>query len=84
MDLKNSPFYNQTVVFTGTLNQLTRDEAKKRARILGANISSSVSKDTDMVVVGENAGSKSAKAEELGVKILSEDEFLKLINQKNS
>ena len=84
VDLKDSPFYNKTVVFTGTLNQLTRDEAKKRARILGANISSSVSKDTDVVVVGENAGSKSSKAEELGVKILSEDEFLQLINQKNS
>ncbi len=84
VDLKNSPFYNKTVVFTGTLNQLTRDEAKRRARALGADISSSVSKETDMVVVGDHAGSKSKKAKELGVKILSEDEFLHLINQKNS
>ena len=67
------------MVFTGTLPTLSRDEAKARARLAGARIASSVSKNTDYVVLGEDAGSKAAKAAELGVKTLDEKEFLKLL-----
>ena len=69
----------KTVVFTGTLEELTRDEAKDLARRAGATVSNSVSKNTDYVVAGINPGSKAEKAKEFGVKILSEKEFKKLI-----
>jgi DNA ligase (NAD+) len=75
----NSPVSGKTVVFTGALAKMTRDEAKARAEALGAKVASSVSKKTDYVIVGEDAGSKAAKAAELGVKTLSEDEWLELI-----
>jgi DNA ligase (NAD+) len=75
----NSPVSGKTVVFTGTLSKMTRDEAKARAEALGAKVASSVSKKTDYIIVGEDAGSKAAKAAELGVKTLSEDEWLELI-----
>jgi DNA ligase (NAD+) len=75
----NSPVSGKTVVFTGALTRMTRDEAKARAESLGAKVASSVSKKTDYVIVGEDAGSKAAKAQELGVKMLSEDEWLELI-----
>jgi DNA ligase (NAD+) len=75
----NSPVAGKTVVFTGALSKMTRDEAKARAEALGAKVASSVSKKTDYVIVGEDAGSKAAKAAELGVKMLSEDEWLELI-----
>ena len=75
----NSPVSGKTVVFTGALTRMTRDEAKARAEALGAKVASSVSKKTDYVIVGEDAGSKAAKAAELGVKMLSEDEWLELI-----
>ena len=65
---------------TGTLNKMSRDEAKEKIRERGGEVSSSVSKETDYVVVGENAGSKQKNAQDLGVPILSEDEFEKLIN----
>lgn len=74
-----SPVAGKTVVFTGALSKMTRDEAKARAESLGAKVASSVSKKTDYVIVGEDAGSKAAKAAELGVKMLSEDEWLELI-----
>ncbi len=74
-----SPVAGKTVVFTGALSRMTRDEAKARAESLGAKVASSVSKKTDYVIVGEDAGSKAAKAAELGVKMLSEDEWLELI-----
>lgn len=76
---RNTALAGKTVVFTGSLPTLSRDEAKERARACGAHIAGSVSKKTDYVVMGEDAGSKAAKAEELGVKVLSEAEFLKLI-----
>jgi DNA ligase (NAD+) len=69
----------KTVVFTGTLEKMTRNEAKARAESLGAKVAGSVSKKTDYVVVGADAGSKATKAAELGLKVLSEDEWLKLI-----
>lgn len=68
-----------TFVLTGELKNFTRDEAKDMIRKAGGNISSSVSKNTDYVVAGENPGSKYNKAKELGVKIISEEEFKKLI-----
>ncbi|RQW04056.1 MAG: hypothetical protein EH225_06270, partial [Calditrichaeota bacterium] len=66
---------------TGTLTRFTREEAKEMVENLGGRASSSVSKKTDYVVVGENAGSKAEKAKELDVPILSENEFLKLIRK---
>jgi DNA ligase (NAD+) len=71
----------KTVVFTGTLESLSRDEAKAQAEALGAKVAGSVSKKTDYVIVGADAGSKAKKAEELGVKMLSEDEWLKLAKE---
>lgn len=67
-------------VFTGSLSSMSRDEAKEKVRELGADVSESVSKKTTYVVVGEDPGSKADKARDLGVKILSEDEFTELMN----
>jgi DNA ligase (NAD+) len=75
----SSPVAGKTVVFTGTLERMTRHEAKARAEALGASVAGSVSKKTDFVVVGADAGSKAAKARELGVRMLSEEEWLELI-----
>jgi DNA ligase (NAD+) len=69
------------VVFTGTLSALHRDDAKKRVEERGGRVTSSVSKKTSFVVVGDNPGSKAEKAKELGVKVLSEKEFLDLIGR---
>jgi DNA ligase (NAD+) len=75
----NSPVAGKTVVFTGTLETMTRPEAKARAEQLGANVTESVSKKTDYVIVGADAGSKATKAKTLDVAMLSEQEWLKLI-----
>ena len=69
----------KTFVLTGTLESLSRDSAKEKIRLLGGDVASSVSKETDYVVAGENAGSKFDKAQTLGVKIISEKEFLKIV-----
>ncbi|MGY6534598.1 MAG: NAD-dependent DNA ligase LigA [Pararhodobacter sp.] len=68
-----------TVVFTGTLTRMTRAEAKARAEAMGARVAGSVSAKTDLLVAGEGAGSKAAKAEALGVKVIDEDAWLALI-----
>jgi DNA ligase (NAD+) len=78
---KSSPVSSKTVVFTGSLTKFTRDEAKAVAERLGAKVAGSVSKKTDYVVAGEDAGSKLTKARELGVAVLSEDGWLKLIGE---
>ena len=75
----NSPVAGKTVVFTGTLNTMTRPEAKARAESLGAKVAGSVSKKTDYVVAGEDSGSKLKAARELGVQVLTEAEWLALI-----
>jgi DNA ligase (NAD+) len=76
---RNEKVYGKTFVLTGTLEKMERDEAKRIIKSLGGDVSSAVSKNTDFVVAGENPGSKYAKAQELGVVILSEGEFFKLI-----
>ena len=72
----NSPVAGKTVVFTGKLHRMTRQEAKARAEALGAQVAGSVSRATDYVVAGEDAGSKLKKAKALEVDVLSEDEWL--------
>jgi len=75
----DSAFAGKTLVFTGTLEQMTREEAEALAERLGAKVTKSVSKKTDFVVVGAEAGSKAAKAAELGVKTLTEAEWLGMV-----
>ena len=72
----DSPLSGKTIVFTGELVAMTRREAKARAEALGAKTAESVSKKTDYVVVGADAGSKAKKAAELGVTVLSEDDWM--------
>ncbi|MBU1180042.1 NAD-dependent DNA ligase LigA [Patescibacteria group bacterium] len=73
------PLKGKTIVLTGGLDTISRDEAKKRIRDLGGDVSSSVSKNTDLVVVGADPGSKYDKAKRLGVKTIDEKEFLRMI-----
>jgi DNA ligase (NAD+) len=75
----DSPIVGKTVVFTGTLETMTRPEAKARAEELGAKVTDSVSKKTDIVVVGADAGSKARKATELGVRTMTETEWRELV-----
>jgi DNA ligase (NAD+) len=78
----SSPVANKTVVFTGTLERMTRGEAKALAERLGAKVAGSVSKKTDYVIAGADAGSKLAKAREAGVTVLTEEEWLKLVGRE--
>jgi DNA ligase (NAD+) len=79
---KGGPFDGKTIVLTGRLASLSRDEAGDLIREAGGTVSGSVSKKTDFVVAGDEAGSKLKKANDLGLKILEEDEFLKLLGRR--
>ncbi|WP_227721985.1 NAD-dependent DNA ligase LigA [Yersinia proxima] len=79
----DSPFAGKTVVLTGSLTILSRDEAKDRLAALGAKVSGSVSKKTDLVIAGEAAGSKLAKARELGITVIDEAEMIRLLGESS-
>jgi len=76
----DSPFAGKVLVLTGSLSILSRDEAKDRLTALGAKVTGSVSKKTDMVIAGEAAGSKLAKAQELGIAVIDEQEMIRLLD----
>ncbi|MGC2855692.1 NAD-dependent DNA ligase LigA [Novispirillum sp. DQ9] len=78
-DVTGSPIAGKTIVFTGTLERMSRGEAKTRAQDLGAKVAGSVSAKTDLVVAGPGAGTKLKKAEELGVEVMTEDAFFDMI-----
>jgi len=81
VDEIDSPFAGKTVVLTGSLSMLSRDEAKDRLTALGAKVSGSVSKKTDLVIAGEAAGSKLVKAQELGITVIDEAEMIRLLGK---
>ena len=76
---EGNPFFGKTLVFTGTLPTLGRAEAQTMAQDVGAKVSGSVSKKTDYVIAGAEAGSKLEKATKLGVTVIDEETFLKMI-----
>jgi DNA ligase (NAD+) len=76
-----SKFAGKTIVFTGTLDKMSRSEAKAKAESLGANVSNSISKKTDYVVTGTSAGSKLKKAMDLGIKVISENDWFKIVDE---
>ena len=79
-ETQESVFTNKTVVVTGTLQLFTRDSITAKLEELGAKVSGSVSKKTDYLIAGEKAGSKLSKAQQCGVTILTEDDFLKMVS----
>jgi DNA ligase (NAD+) len=79
LKIKNNKLKNLTFVITGSLENMTRDEVRAKIRELGGNVSESVSKNTDYVIVGSEPGSKAETAKKLEVKILSEQEFLEML-----
>jgi DNA ligase (NAD+) len=80
-EIVQSALTGKTFVLTGTLSSLSRDEAGSRIIALGGKVTSSVSKNTDFVIAGEKAGSKLTKAESLGIKVLDENTFLKMLEE---
>ena len=83
VDEQSSPFAGKVVVLTGSLQQGSRTEAKQALEALGAKVTGSVSAKTDFVIAGEKAGSKRTKAEALGVRILSEEEWIQMMGESN-
>lgn len=79
--VENDIISGKTIVFTGTLSSMSRSEAKRLATAYGANIASSVSTSTDIVIAGESAGSKLRQAENLGIRIISEEEWLQIVQK---
>jgi DNA ligase (NAD+) len=77
----NSPYSGKTIVLTGSLRSMSRDEAKSILQNMGAKVSSSISKNTDFVIVGDQAGSKAKKAFDLNIETINEEEWLKTINK---
>lgn len=77
--VSDARFAGKTIVLTGTLSHFTREEATERIELFGGKVSGSVSKKTSFVVAGENAGSKERKAQELGIPILTEDDFIEML-----
>ena len=75
---EQNPFFGKTIVATGSLQHFTRDSIKEAILSLGAKATGSVSKKTDYVLAGEKAGSKLTKAQELGIPVLTEEEFLQM------
>ena len=80
--IKKSSLTGKTIVFTGELKSFNRNQAKAMVRQMGGNSSSSITKDTDFVISGENPGSKYAQAKKLGIKIINEEEFSRLVGQE--
>ncbi|MBQ8498194.1 NAD-dependent DNA ligase LigA [Chlamydia sp.] len=80
---EEAPLYGKTIVLTGTFQEITRSQLEERIRFLGGKVSSSVSKNTDAIVVGSGAGAKLKKAQELGIRILKEHDLLSFFNQKD-
>jgi len=76
----DSPFAGKTIVLTGKLEQLTRNEAKAKIEELGGTVTGSVSKKTDLVIAGADAGSKLTKAEQLGIEVWTEDNLIEQLN----
>ena len=79
---KDGPLAGTTIVLTGGLEEMSRDEAAAAAKAAGARVTSSVSKKTDFVVAGENPGTKYDKAVELGVEVIDESEFLRRLGER--
>jgi len=78
-DARQTEWSGKTIVFTGSLETMSRDEAKAQAERLGARAAGSVSAKTDLVVAGPGAGSKLKKAEELGIRVIGEDEWARIV-----